>query len=233
MNKPTNPLSSLLATLFPAFIVLLQFTTVLLSATLLQAETRYIKPSSEVVVRRGQGTEYKIIAIVKDGTAVEFVEEEETFAKVQLANGKEGWMLKRFLSSEPPLNEVVASLRGEKENMQQRQLETDQQLKTISANLGRTERERKSVTSERNQIKASYTKLQQEAANVVQIRDNLQKTTEENRILTQKLALLEQENDSLKKNSTLKWFLAGGGVLLLGMIIGQIGGSRKKKSSLR
>lgn len=39
-----------------------------LQPTRLNAETLYIKPTSEVVVRRGQGTEFKILALVKDGT---------------------------------------------------------------------------------------------------------------------------------------------------------------------
>jgi len=47
------------------------------------------------------------------------------------------------------------------------------------------------------------------------------------------LVLLEQENDTLRKDYVFKWFLAGGGVLLLGMLIGRIsGGSRRKRQSL-
>jgi SH3 domain protein len=231
--KQTKPLSGSLSVLLLAFILFLQFNTMVFSAIPAQAETRYVKPSSEVVVRRGQGTEYKIIAMIKDGTSVEFLEEDEDFARIRLANGKEGWMLKRFLSLEPPLNEIVASLRSEKEEIQQRALETGQQLETVSAILTRTERERNSAINERNQIQASYQKLQQETANVVQIRNNLLKATGENKTLRQKLALLEQENDGLKTNYALKWFLAGGGVLLLGMAIGRITGkSRRRKSSL-
>ena len=44
---------------------------------------------------------------------------------------------------------------------------------------------------------------------------------------------LKKENQRLSKTETLKWFLAGGGVLLVGWIIGMISRkSRKKRSSL-
>jgi SH3 domain protein len=233
LPKQTKALPASLSVLLATFILLLQFSAVLFSTASAQAETRYVKPSSEVVVRRGQGTEYKIIAVIKDGTSVELIAENEDFARVRLTNGKEGWMLKRFLSKEPPLNEIIASLHTEKEEIQQRERKISQQLKTVSAILARTEQERDSAFSERNQIQTSYMKLQQDTANVVQIKNNLQKTTGEKKTLTQKLALLEQENDSLKKNSALKWFLAGGGMLLFGMLIGRMsGGSRKRRTSL-
>jgi len=171
--------------------------------------------------------------MVKDGTAVEFIEESGDFAKILLANGKEGWILKRFLNIEPPLDELVASLRAQKEEMLQRELESSQQLDTLSAALSHTEQERDSAQSERGLIQSSYEKLQQETADVVQINSNMQKISQENTVLTQKLAVLEQANETLRKNYTLKWFLAGGGVLLLGMFIGGLArGSRRKRSSL-
>jgi len=83
--------------------------------------------------------EYKVIAMVKDGVSVEFLEEGETYARVRLANGKEGWMLKRFLSDEPPLKDVVASLQREKEKLVQTKTEVAQELKEVSSALARTE----------------------------------------------------------------------------------------------
>ncbi|MGA7278512.1 MAG: hypothetical protein WBW79_11280, partial [Desulfocapsaceae bacterium] len=51
--------------------------------------------------------------------------------------------------------------------------------------------------------------------------------------LQAQLSTVQQENEGLAKSQTLKWFLAGGGVLFLGWIIGLFSGrSRKKRSSL-
>ncbi len=233
LQKHTQPLSLSLSVLFLTFIIFLQFSIILLSGIAAQATPRYVMPRSDAVVRRGQGTEYKIVAMVKDGTLVELLEENEDFAKIQLSNGKEGWILKRFLSVEPPMDQLVVSLRAQNEDMHQRELETNQQLDAVSTILTKTEQERDRAISERDQILASYKQLKVETADIVQINNDMQKTSQENKTLKQKLALLEEENDRLRKDATFKWFLAGGGVLFLGMLMGRItGGSRKKRQSL-
>ncbi len=229
MKIPSGSLSIFLL----AFILFLQCNAVLFSGTTVLAKTQYIQPSSEVAVRRGQGTDFKIVAMVRDGVSVEFLEANEDYAKVRLANGKEGWMLKRFLSNEPPLKELVVSLRAEKEDLKQREIETGQKFEAISSTLSQTEKELDSTLEERNQIRADYQTLQENTANVIQIRNNLQKTTKENKTLAQKLSLMEQESENMKNDKALKWFLAGGGVLLIGIIIGRMTSqSRRRKPSL-
>ncbi|MEA3548225.1 MAG: TIGR04211 family SH3 domain-containing protein [Thermodesulfobacteriota bacterium] len=229
ITKPSTSLSVflLILTLF------LPFSTILFSGTPVLAKTSYVKPSSEVVVRKGQGIKYKIVAVVKDGVSVEFLEEGDSYAKVRLANGKEGWMLKRFLSDEPPLEQVVASLRTEKEKMKRKEIEVAQKIKEVSSTLARTETEFDAILAERDQIRTDYQNLQQDTANVVQTKNDLLKTVKENELLVQKLASVQQENNSLKKDNAIKWFLSGGGVLLVGMFIGMRSSkSRRRTTSL-
>ncbi len=222
-----------LTSLTPVFIIFTQICCIFLLEVPAQAEIRYVKPSTEVVVRRGQGTDYKVIAMVKDGTSVEFLEEGDDFTKVLLKNGKKGWILKRFLSVEPPLNELVDSLRTQREEMLQREAKNNQQLEAFTMALGRTEQERDNAQNQTSLLQASYKKLKQDTADVVQIKTNMQKISQENTVLVQKLALLEQANETLRKDYSFKWFLAGGGVLIFGMIIGGLfRGRRKKKPSL-
>ncbi len=69
------------------------FASILLSALLapqVLLGAWYVKPSAEVPVRRGQGNDYKIIAVVNSGTEVRILEEKEDWARVRLASGKEG-----------------------------------------------------------------------------------------------------------------------------------------------
>ena len=213
--------------------ILVSCCMILLYAPFVIAENRYVKPSSEVVLRRGQGNDYKIVAMVKDGDSVEFLEEGESYAKVRLENGKEGWMLKRFLSEEPPLQEVVAALRAEKEESKQREREIIQKLEEVTSTLELRESELETVTVEKDKITVDYQSLERDTAGVTQIKKDLLKTAKENKTLSQKMASLEQQVSSLEKDNAVKWFLAGGGVLLVGMFIGLVSGrSRKKKSSL-
>ena len=140
--------------------------------------------------------------------------------------------MKRFLSEEPPLNEIVASLRIEKEARIQKEIEVTQELATITASLSQTEKDLASTRKDRDRLNAEYLKLQKNTANVVQIKKDFQKTAKENQLLSQKLAAIQTENKSIKNDFAFKWFLAGGGVLLVGIILGNISSrSRRRKSS--
>lgn len=232
INRPTIKLSRVFI-FFLVLTVLLPCSAIFFSVTAVNAATRYVTPSAEVVVRTGQGNEYKIIGMVKDGDAVDLLQESDAYALVRLPDGREGWMLKRFLSAAPPLSVVVASLRAENEKMKQREMEQTQQVNEISENLKRTEAELASILTERDQIKTDYQNLRQDTADVILIKEDMLRVTKENELLVQEMAALKEENNKLNKDKSINWFLAGGGVLLVGMFIGRLSSaSRKRKSSL-
>ena len=125
--------------------IFLSFFTIMFSTTLVMAESRYVKPSAEVVLRTGEGREYKVIGLVKDGDAVELLQEGDSYAMVRLADGKEGWMLKRFLSVQPPLSTIVESLRAENEKMKAEKAEALKKLDEVTSTLNQIE-----IKSQRN-----------------------------------------------------------------------------------
>ncbi|TKB24122.1 TIGR04211 family SH3 domain-containing protein [Desulfopila sp. IMCC35006] len=207
--------------------------TVIFSATAVLADSRYVIPSAEVVLKSGAGREYRVIGVVKDGDSVEFLEEDGSYAMVRLANGKEGWMLKRYLSVQPPPSTIVASLRAENEKLKQKELELSQQFSEVSANLDKAKNDLNSVLSEKKQVATDYQNLQQDTADVIKIKEDMLKATQQNEVLTQEITALKEENDKLNKDKAINWFMAGGGVLLLGMVLGNLSSkSRKRKSSL-
>ncbi len=216
---------------FSLSFLLLGICIILFTGTVVTATTLWVQPSSEVAIRRGQGTDYKIIAMAKDGISVQLLEENENYSRVRLPNNKEGWMLKRFLSRNPPLKEVVDSLRLEKENFIQKEIESSEEIADVTTTLSQTQLELQSVITERDQIRDAYLNLQNTTADTVQIQKNQQKTAKENKELLQQLNSIQTKNKSLEKDSSIKWFLAGCGVLLLGMIIGAMSNRSRKRSS--
>jgi SH3 domain protein len=216
-----------------ALSIILPIGSVLFSATEVFAESRYVKPSAEIALRTGGGTQYKIIGVVKDGDAVELLEEGDSYALVRLADGKEGWMLKRFLSVAPPLSVIVSSLRAENEKLKQRESEVSRKYEEVSGGFSRSENELQTILAERDRIKSDYRNLQEATADVIKIKEDMLQATKENELLVQEMASLKEENSKLNKDKSIYWFLAGGGVLLVGMSIGRLTSkSRKRKSSL-
>ncbi len=208
------------------------------------AENLYVKPSSEITMRRGKGTDFKIIAVLKDGTPVEMLAEVDDWAQVRLESGREGWVLRRYLSDSPPLGQQVELLQREKEVL----TETTQTLKNrvdqlttekdeiegrLSDEKAEVERELNQCIVERTTINEDYLTLQDDTADVIQTKTDLEAARTRVEDLERQMGSLKKENERLGKTEMLKWFLAGGGVLFLGWIIGMISRkSRKKRSSL-
>ena len=194
----------------------------------------YIRPSAEVPLRRGQGTEYKIIAIVPDATEVELLEEQDDWARIRLASGKEGWILKRYLSSDEPLAMQLAQARKENEDLT-RQLEAvNQDLAALQETHGQAQQDLAACLSERESITEDLKELQKDADSIEAEKKQLAKLKRQQKELQNRLVVLEEENTALKKQASLMWFLAGAGVLLLGWILGWIMGrrNRRRRSSL-
>ncbi|SHO49576.1 SH3 domain protein [Desulfopila aestuarii DSM 18488] len=206
---------------------------VLFCADNTMAVTRYVKPSGEAVVRTGQGNQYKIVGVVKEGNSVEMVEENEDYALVRLSNGVEGWMLRRFLKNEPPLDALVDQLRKEKEVLQQKETEATLKIEEMTTMLETARTDLDMLVAERDKVVTDFQTLQRDTADVMKIRNDMQKTAEENRQLVEKIVVLEAENNQMKKDRTVNWFLAGGGVLVFGIALGKMPSpSRRRKSSL-
>ncbi len=216
----------------------------LLTAVSGWAENLYVKPSSEITMRRGKGTDFKIIAVLKDGTPVEMLAESDEWAQVRLESGKEGWVLRRFLSESPPMGQQVELLQREKEvlaettqslnsRVAQLSAEKDEIERRLSDEKAEVERELNQCVVERTTVNEDFLNLQEDTADVIQTKTDLDAARTKVEGLERQVTTLQKENDRLGKTETLKWFLAGGGVFFLGWLIGMISRkSRKKRSSL-
>jgi SH3 domain protein len=81
-----------------------------LSATALWAETFYVGDEVKLTLRSGPGTDRKILDIVSTGEKMEILQDGEEWVFVRLRNGKEGWVLKRYLTREKPSRLVLEEL---------------------------------------------------------------------------------------------------------------------------
>jgi SH3 domain protein len=194
-----------------------------------QAATWYVKPSAEIPLRRGQGTGYKIIAVLADGTPVTLLSEGNKWVRVRLESGKEGWILKRYLSREKPYKDQIADLEAKNATLRQELDATKGQLTELTDLHQKTARELSACIAERDTIRNDFEQLEQDTRDVVATKNELHQARQQLEQLKKRLTALELENTGLKKSSAMMWFLTGSGVLLLGMMIGLITGKRNKR----
>ncbi|MEN8134572.1 MAG: TIGR04211 family SH3 domain-containing protein [Thermodesulfobacteriota bacterium] len=222
--------------------------TFLFIHTVAAAETMYVSDQLLITFRQGKSTEHKILKTLKTGMPLEILEREEgdNYVKVKLQSGEEGYVLSQYLTNETPKSILISRLEKQLEKIREqlaqanaKRAETSQQLNAVQEQQTLKEGELTGSINELNLVLAEtkkdlqaatvkYNTLVENSGKVVEIttdRDRLKKTNEK---LSSKVQSLTAENSELLRTGMIKWFLAGGGVLFFGWIIGRI--SRKKRS---
>jgi SH3 domain protein len=186
------------------------------------AAPAWVSDQFEITLRSGPSTSNAIQLMVDSGLRLEVLERdaESGYSRVRTPGGTEGWVLSRYLMSEPSAREQLEKLTSQLTNATSRGSSLDSQMKAVkseydSANkqIAKLEREKAAVEKELSEIKRT-------AANVLAIND-------QNKSLMDQLAAaqirgdtLEQENRQLSGQSTRYWFMTGALVLLVGVILG-------------
>lgn len=195
--------------------------------------TVYVSDTNlEANLRTGTSQQNRIIGMLKAGTKLTLLGEEDGWAEVTLEDGRTGWILKRYLSERPPWRETALKL--EKENEQLRtqlsKIRTEhRELMQKSAGLQKEintqQGELQSVQKEYEDLKKSSTKY----LNLKMAYENLQGEARQNKA---KLDEVEKAYGKLKTSRAIRWFLSGAGVLMLGWIVGSsMARFRRRRSS--
>jgi SH3 domain protein len=205
-----------------------------LSAGLAQAESRWVTDEFEVMLRTGKSTSQSILRQLKSGTQVEVLEEDkaEGYTRVRVGSA-EGWVLTRYLKRQPTAQLVLPDLQARLKKAEAERAALQQELTELKQSRQELQSQVGSLESNNSSVQAQLDKITKLSANTI-------KVDEQNRQLKQRLAenerqidLLEVENSQLASRADREWFMIGGAVLTLGLILGLIIPriSWKKKSS--
>ena len=208
---------------------------IVLFSTVVQAETMYVDDIVKITVRTGPGIAHKILAMTKSGESVEVLKPEEPekdWSLVRITNGKEGWVLSRFLKSKEPDGLVLDRLKKKHNALKNQAVSTIEENKVYKKENKRLNSELKTNKEISKKIKSSYETLKKESAEFLELKSNYDKTSSNLIEQTKKATKLEEELTSLLLHQNIKWFLSGAGVLLLGFVIGFSTKRQRRRSSL-
>ncbi len=194
------------------------------TATQLAAETRYITDQFEVTMRSGTSTSNSIISMLDSGTAVTVIEEDVAtrYSLVETDNGKQGYVLSRFLVALPAardrlarlqvksdeLQNTIGELRKELANHRDIKQNDDQQISSLQGNLDKTEKalaELKQATSDTVSVINQNKDLQTRISQLVEEKERL-----------------SEENARYKDSTAMDWFIRGAAVSLIAFLLGII-----------
>lgn len=196
------------------------------------AEQVFVAEVQEITVRTGPNLESKIIQLLKSGSKLEKLKEEGDWVSVRTETGKEGWVLKRYITGETPIKVKFEDFKAKNADLVEK-------ADKIDAVVGKYEEEnknlRKTLTTmqtDNARIKQEFDALTQANANVADLAkkyQDLKTSVEAGKSDAEKL---KRENEMLRDLSDVKWFVAGGGVFFVGWVFGYLlGRSSRKKAS--
>ncbi len=189
-----------------------------------QAETRYVTDSLIITVRSGQDSSYRVVEELRSGATVEVLSEnqETGYSQVRTADGSEGYVLSRYLTGEAPaqirvaeLEEELDQIRNEPEGLQEKLTELQGDYQSLRLRYD-------SLEFENVQLAQRMETIRENASNVVALLDERDEALQRANRLSTELDELRLKNRELENHSDKKWFMAGAGVLVLGMLIGII-----------
>ena len=195
------------------------------------AETRYVTDRFEVTLRTGPGNDYRIVRMMTSGQRVELLETANDWSRIQMPGGPEGWILSRFLQPDPAARQRLQALNNRLETLQsEHELLLAENERLENKNLELSE-QLDDVTHKLEETTRAYEQLEEDSAEFLRIKKEFEELAPR---LEEKQTRIEELEGLLTEeflSSALKWFLAGAGVLLLGMLLGSRLG--KKRTGLR
>ncbi|MBL7004249.1 MAG: TIGR04211 family SH3 domain-containing protein [Gammaproteobacteria bacterium] len=198
--------------------------TILLFAQPSLAETRYITDEFKVTLRTGSSTSNNIVSMLKSGQAVKVIEHDKVskYSLVETNKGKQGYVLTRYLKSQPSGRELYAELK----------VKHEQQIEHISALEIELEALKQQNAQMNSEMKSLYNELSQTSKELEQLENKTRNTLEilnKNKIhlavieqLKIEKKILDEENAAYKDRTAMDWFIRGGAVSLIAFLIGII-----------
>jgi len=207
---------------------------VLLVAVPVDAATMYISDQFTVPLRRGPSSTHRILhAGLPSGMALETISEDKAagYTEVRTPTGTEGWIETQYLTAEP-----VAKDRLTAANRRVQALETE--LKSVRENYQQARGTGASAESRSNELSKDLAKAQNElaeikrvsATSIAQYEEN-KKLKSTNQELQAQVSQLSERVNQLERNAALRWFLAGGVLVVAGLVLGVMIKARPKRSS--
>jgi len=196
------------------------------------AETLYVTDFLKLTLRSGPSIENKILSVIESGQQVEMLEPGEDWSLVRMANGKEGYVLTRYLVAEPTNNIRLEQLQTKHKALMQQAaalLEENTRFRDESKQLKSTLDENEKALKK---ISTDYDKLKAGSAEYIELKEKYKTVSGQLAEQTKRADALDEELRAIEINQYIKWFLAGSGVLLVGFIVGFSARRQRRRPSL-
>ena len=192
----------------------------------------YVSDILKLTLRTGPSIENKILAVIDSGQMMEIVEFGDEWSQVQLPNGKEGWVLSRYLTPNETSNIKLQRLETKHKNLMVQAAELLEENNRLQAENKKLSTEFEANQKQLVKARTDYETLKSEASEFLTLKTRYESAASQLAEQTAKAEKLEEQLTKLERNTYIKWFLAGSGVLIVGFLIGYSSKRQRRRPAL-
>lgn len=176
------------------------FLGLFLPQTAISAETKYVTENLNTFLRKGAGDQFKIAGAIQSGEAVVVLSQKDKYSLIRDSRNREAWILTNELSATPSSKEENPRLKN--------------QIQELTLKLNKLDSDWQQRVSE---MQRRTKQAEQQSSELLEQNSQLKRELE---ITKNKNLDLEAVLDAEKREIVIRWFIYGGSVLGVGLILG-------------
>ena len=182
----------------------------------------WVSDDFEITLRTGPSTSNSILQMVNSGTRLEVLERgsDSGYSQVRTSEGKEGWVLTRYLMNQPSARDQLEKLAGQLNGTSAEGTSLSSQLAAVRNGYNSAKRQISMLENEKSALESQLAEIRRTASDVLGVNEQNKNLTEELAAEKVRADALKEENRKLSTDTTRYWFMSGALVLLIGMLLG-------------
>jgi SH3 domain protein len=186
------------------------------------AEVGYVTDDIKITLRRGQGTDFKILKMLPSGARLEILQEhaDSGYTKVRTQDGVEGWVLSHQLMSEPSAREQLDDVQAELARLREGKSSFLDEIEELREQKTSSEQRMDQLEVDNRKLSQELATIRQASANTLAVLNESKRLRERVVTLEQDLQVLQQENAVLKERRETDWIMVGALLVVVGVAIG-------------
>ena len=190
----------------------------------LWAQEAWITDQLEVPIRSGESNEYRILRFLDSGTQIEVVSRNTStgYSLIRDAQGRDGYVLTRYLEREPTASKRLESMRSELAQIRDDAANGTARIAQLREQLAQATDERNAARNALASTEAELSEIKRVSGDTLAIFEANKNLRAQLEILEDEAALLRSDNITLADDRDKMFMLIGAGLVLLGLVLGLI-----------
>ncbi len=186
------------------------------------AKTIYITDTVNINLRSSESSTSKVLATLPSGTPLTYISRRKNseYTKVRMPNRRYAFILASNTLDEPTSKIKLEKITIERDKLKQEIEELENEFLMQKGNSTAAETAKNALKIENEKMTQELEDIRYSAANAIKIKERRDVLQEEVVQAQKDLEQLKLENQTLKANSNLDWFLYGGTAVFFSIILG-------------